>query len=101
MTAFTLNYLIIACVFNFFYYWFNGRHHIQQYIYKTIDVMLRELEKRDPLNPLSNDLRAQMSEIFNNSLANEPFFRLFGDLLFFPVNLILIFVIIVDMVRKY
>lgn len=100
MIAFILNYLIVSCVFNLFYYLFNGRNRIQQYIYTTVDLMLKEIEKRDPLNPLVKDLKYQMLHIFDNPIANEPFIRLFGDLLFFPVNLILILVIIIDMIRK-
>ena len=100
MITFLLNYLIISCVFNFFYYWFNVRSHIHKYILDTINFMLGELEKRDPLNPLIKDLKSQTSEILNSTVITEPFFRLFGDLLFFPVNLLLTLIIIVNLVRK-
>lgn len=89
-----LNYVIVSCIFNVFYYYFNCSDKINKYVNNNIDRMVREIEKRDPFNPFIKDLKKKKTENSQSQLSIP--FKIFSDLIFFPFNLLIMVFLFLD-----
>lgn len=100
MQNFLVNFIILSCLFNIPYYWFNWEETMQEYVEKLQKSMIEEMERRDPFHPFLKDLHSKpIGDIYKN-LDNKPILKLIRDMLFFPINFILMALITVDKLMK-
>ena len=91
------DYIIISCLFNIPYYWFNWEEVILKYIIIMREEMIKDIEERDPTSHLLTSLRdsLDLSKI-QQDLDDFPVLHLIKNLLFFPVNLCFLCYIMID-----
>ena len=96
MTDLMLNFLILSCIFNIPYYWFNWEEKIIKHVQGLQDTMIREMERRDPSHPFLKELRNRPVESIRRDLDSKPVLKLIRDMIFFPLNLVLMFFIVIE-----
>ena len=100
MANLLINYIIISCIFNLVYYWFNLEDQVIKHVREFQDDLIRELERRDPFHPFLKKLRDRSLQDMRSDIDNQPLFRLMRDILLFPLNLLLILLIMFDKDKK-
>ena len=100
MEEFFVNFIIVSCLFNIPYYWFNWEEKTLKYIKEVQESMIKEMERRDPFHPLLKDLRSRPLGEIHKDLENKPLLKLIRDMLFFPINLVLMVIIVIDKLVK-
>ena len=97
MLSFFINYIILSCLFNLSYYFFDGENWIDDYISTTQNKMISDL-KENNLNTrlLQELLRSQSIYTQANKSDTPAFLKMMIDLIFFPLNLLVIGIIIID-----
>ena len=99
---FILDYVIVSCLFNLVYYSFDLETYICNYVKSIQDVMMKEMERRDPFHPFLKNLknRPDILEV-RKELDKFPIQKLIRDLIFFPINFIILCCIMFDkMIKK-
>jgi len=100
MSSLLLDYIILSCLFNIPYFWFNWEDHIFEHIKKTYETTILDLQHRDPFNPrLKELLSIDLDEMRDNG-DKLPILKLIWCLVFFPINLTFLIFIILDLLRK-
>jgi len=95
-----LNFIIVSCIFNLPYYWFNWEEKLIEYVQGLQDTMIREMERRDPFHPFLKELKGRPIESVRKELDTKPVLKLIRDMVFFPLNLTLMLFILIDKVKK-
>jgi len=101
MVDLLVNYLIVSCVFNIPYYYFNLEDKVFQHIRETFYAIIKEMERKNPYDP-------RIREILDNydidatikDLKSKPVIKLVSDMVFFPFNLMVLTFILFDKMIK-
>jgi len=101
MLSFFIDYIILSCLFNLAYTLFEGDKMITEYISLTQNKMISDLKEKEPSHSLLKEL-LDSQRSFNQAVeADTPFLlKLIRDLIFFPLNLLVISIIILDKLTK-
>ena len=100
LTTFLLDYVILSCVFNFFYYSFNWSSQIKQYLSKRRDSYIQELEKENPNDPFLDYLKEESTIKNQIDYSKGYLLKLVKDIVLFPINALILFLINIENRRK-
>ena len=97
MVSFLVDYIILSCLFNIPYYGFDCENKVTSYVDTLRKKMIEEIEKKDPKNKILQELK-ESQFLFNQNRATDTLItmKLIKDLIVFPLNLLVICIIILS-----